>query len=80
MCLGLPMKILSIEGERALAETLGVRREISLALLPPPLPKIGADVLVHVGYAIEVIDAQLAAESRLLWQAMQTQAEGTSDA
>ncbi|GAB2887555.1 hypothetical protein GCM10027046_14820 [Uliginosibacterium flavum] len=36
MCLGMPMQILSIHGDRAISEALGVRREIGLALLPQP--------------------------------------------
>lgn len=71
MCLGVPMKILNIDGDRALAEALGVRREVGLGLLPKPWPDIGEFVLVHVGYAIEHIDSTIATESHELWRAMQ---------
>lgn len=71
MCLGMPMQILSIHGDRAIGEALGVRREIGLALLPQPWPAVGDYVMVHVGYAIECIDAAIATESHALWQAMQ---------
>jgi hydrogenase expression/formation protein HypC len=65
------MQILSREGDRAIAETLGVRREIGLALLSEPYPEPGDYVVVHVGYAIERIDPEIAEESLALWQAMQ---------
>jgi hydrogenase expression/formation protein HypC len=65
------MQILSREGDRAIAETLGVRREIGLALLGEPYPVAGDYVMVHVGYAIERIDPAIAEESLALWQAMQ---------
>lgn len=71
MCLSVPMQILSREGDRAIAETLGVRREIGLALLSEPYPEPGDYVVVHVGYAIERIDSEIAEESLALWQAMQ---------
>lgn len=71
MCLSVPMQILSREGDRAIAETLGVRREIGLALLGEPYPLAGDYVMVHVGYAIERIDPAIAEESLALWQAMQ---------
>lgn len=71
MCLSVPMQILSREGDRAVAETLGVRREIGLALLGEPYPVAGDYVMVHVGYAIERIDPAIAEESLALWQAMQ---------
>ena len=71
MCLGVPMRIISLHGERAMAEALGVRREIGLSLLPLPWPEAGDYVLVHVGYAIERVDPQLAEESQTLWQAME---------
>lgn len=77
MCLGIPMQIMSLQEDRAIAEALGVRREIGLGLLPQPWPAVGDYVLVHVGYAIECIDPAIATESQALWQAMQ---EGDSRA
>ena len=65
------MRIISRDGDRALAETLGVRREIGLSLLGEPAPHPGDYVMVHVGYAIERVDPAAAEESLALWQAMQ---------
>lgn len=62
MCLGIPGQVLSITDEArtlALAEVSGVRREVSLACVADrPLQElIGCWVLIHVGFAMAVIDA-----------------------
>jgi hydrogenase expression/formation protein HypC len=67
------MRIISRDSDRAIAETLGVRREIGLSLLGEPFPEVGEYVVVHVGYAIERVEADVAEESLALWQAMQEQ-------
>jgi len=67
------MRIISCHGDRAIAETLGVRREIGLTLLGEPVPAPGDYVIVHVGYAIERVEPEIAEESLALWQAMQEQ-------
>jgi hydrogenase expression/formation protein HypC len=71
MCLSVPMRIISCDGDRAIADTLGVSREISLALLGEPVPQPGDYVVVHVGYAIERIDEAAAEETLAIWQEMQ---------
>lgn len=61
MCLGIPMRIQRIEsGLMANAETMGVKRAISIQLVPEV--KAGDYVLVHAGFAIEIIDPVEAAE------------------
>ena len=64
MCLGVPMTIVSVEGDRAEVEAGGVRRTVGLALLPEA--RVGDDVLVHAGYALSIIDPEEAAETRRL--------------
>jgi hydrogenase expression/formation protein HypC len=54
MCLAIPALVISIHGEKAVADISGVRREISLQLTPDV--KVGDYVLLHTGYAISVID------------------------
>ena len=61
MCLAVPTKIVSIEGEEAEAEIGGVRRRISIALTPEA--RAGDYVLIHAGFAISVLDEQEARES-----------------
>ena len=62
MCLAIPASIQSL-GENGLAtvDILGVTRDISVDLTPQA--KVGDYVLVHAGFAIEVVDEQFALET-----------------
>ncbi|TEU03608.1 MAG: HypC/HybG/HupF family hydrogenase formation chaperone [Dehalococcoidia bacterium] len=65
MCLAIPALIKSIEDKEAEAEIGGISRRISLWLTPEA--EVGDYVLVHTGYAINVLDQEEAAETlRLL--------------
>ncbi|MGC9456577.1 MAG: HypC/HybG/HupF family hydrogenase formation chaperone [Halothiobacillaceae bacterium] len=66
MCLAVPMKILQMTGDTARCERAGVQREVSLFLLEPGSVTAGDFVMVHVGYAIEKVDADRATEARAL--------------
>jgi hydrogenase expression/formation protein HypC len=55
MCLAIPMRIVSIAGHNACCEAKGVRRTVSLTLLLDQDLKIGDHVLIHVGYALQLI-------------------------
>jgi hydrogenase expression/formation protein HypC len=65
MCLGVPGKIISIQefaGFRvAEVEIAGAKRQVSLDMLPEA--KEGDYVLVHAGYAMQIIDEQAAQET-----------------
>jgi hydrogenase expression/formation protein HypC len=61
MCLAVPVKIVSIDGDEAETEIAGVRRRVSIALTPEA--KVGDYVLLHTGYAIGVIDEVEAEET-----------------
>ncbi len=61
MCLAIPALIKSIEGHQAEADIDGVTREISIQLTPEA--KVGDYVLLHTGYAINIIDAEEAEET-----------------
>ena len=67
MCVGVPMKVVEINYPMAVAEAKGVKRTISLMLLPEDEVKVGDYVMVHVGNAIEKIDEEAARE---IWQAL----------
>ncbi|RUM42768.1 MAG: HypC/HybG/HupF family hydrogenase formation chaperone [Desulfurobacterium sp.] len=67
MCVGVPMKVVEINYPMAVAEAKGVRRNISLMLLPEGEVKVGDYVMVHVGNAIEVIDEE---EAKEIWKAL----------
>jgi len=64
MCLAVPAKILSVSGDDPImrlgrVDFGGIVKEINLAYVPEA--RIGDYVLVHVGFAITVIDAGEAA-------------------
>ncbi len=62
MCLAIPMKISQLDDNRlATVDVLGVTRQISLDLTPQA--QVGDYVLVHAGFAIEVVDEQFAQET-----------------
>ena len=61
MCLAVPGKILAIEGDRATVDFGGAEREASLALVTGA--SVGCYVLVHAGFAIEVVPEEDALET-----------------
>ncbi|MFN3414346.1 MAG: HypC/HybG/HupF family hydrogenase formation chaperone [Thermoanaerobaculum sp.] len=61
MCLAVPMKLVRREDLKGEVELSGVRREVSLMLLPEA--EVGSYVLVHAGYAIAQVDEQEAEET-----------------
>jgi hydrogenase expression/formation protein HypC len=65
MCLGIPAEIIEIEGEKAKVKVGGIIRKISLQLIEDY--KVGDYVLVHAGFAIQVIDKQKAKENLKLF-------------
>lgn len=62
MCLAIPMKIASLDANNmATVDVLGVSRSVSVDLTPQA--HVGDYVLVHAGFAIEVVDEQYAQET-----------------
>lgn len=62
MCLAIPALIMDKKSDNlATAEILGVTREVALDLTPQA--NVGDYVLVHAGFAIEVVDADYAKET-----------------
>ncbi len=64
MCLAIPGKILSIEGETARVEVLGTVKRANVSLLEAP--RVGEYVLIHAGFAIERVDTAGAKETLAL--------------
>ena len=62
MCLGVPMKVLSRDGDTIVAEVDGVRKEASVMLLNEEVA-VGDYVIVHAGFAISRLDAAYAEET-----------------
>jgi hydrogenase expression/formation protein HypC len=73
MCLAIPALIKSIEDKEAEAEMGGITRRISLWLTPEA--RVGDYVLVHTGYAINILDQQEAEETLKLLQEIARLAE-----
>ncbi len=66
MCLAIPGRVLDVEGTdpaflRGKVDFSGIRKEISFAYVPDVKP--GDYVLVHVGFALEILDEQEATRS-----------------
>ena len=70
MCLAVPMKITSIDGYQCTCEAKGIEREVSLFMLQHEELTPGDHVLVHVGYAIQKVSADEAAQSWELFDEM----------
>ena len=61
MCLSIPSKVISINGDKAIVSVGGTRCEASLQLLENV--KIDDYVLLHTGFAIEKISEEQADET-----------------
>ena len=68
MCLAVSAKIIEIQDVLATVELRGVRRSVSLMLLPEA--KVGDYVLVHAGFAMQVVGEADAAARAALWAEM----------
>jgi len=65
MCLAIPGKILSIEGNVGEVDFMGTRRPVRLDLVDA---HVGDYVIVHAGSAIQVLDEASARESLELFE------------
>lgn len=61
MCLGVPGKLIKLEGTKGIISYGGAKREIDLSLIEDP--RIGEYVIVHAGFAIEKLDEAEARET-----------------
>ena len=67
MCLAVPMKVTAVDGYLCTCEAKGIEREASLFMLQGEDVAIGDFVLVHVGYAIQKVSEEEAAEAWALF-------------
>jgi len=66
MCLAIPAKVLEVQGEVAKVDFgQGIVRDVNVMLVEA---RVGEYVLVHAGYAIQVIDRKAAEETLRLWE------------
>ncbi len=78
MCLAMPALIVSTEGNEAEVDLAGVRRRIGLQLVPEA--RVGDYVLVHAGFAINVLDAdEAAATLRIFDELAASEADGEAE-
>jgi hydrogenase expression/formation protein HypC len=65
MCLAIPARVTSVDGDKAKVDFgEGVLREVNVTLVNA---KVGDYVLVHAGYAIQLMDEKDALETLSLW-------------
>ncbi len=65
MCLGIPMRINSIDGLLARCEAKGVEREANLIMVEHEHLAVGDYVVLHLGYALEKVTP---AEATAAWE------------
>jgi len=68
MCLAIPARVLKRKGSTAKVDFGdGTAREVNVSLVDV---KVGEYVIVHAGFAIQVLDKQSAEETIRLWNEM----------
>ena len=66
MCLAIPAQVVELrDGDNAVVDLAGVRKEISLSLVENVA--LGDYVIVHVGYALNKLDPEEAAKTLALF-------------
>jgi len=69
MCLAIPVRVVELlVGDAALVDVGGVRKQISLALVEDIA--VGDYVILHVGYALQKLDAEEAEKTLALFAEM----------
>jgi len=66
MCLAIPGKIVKIDGNSALIDFDGLTQNVIIALIQNP--EVGKFVIVHAGYAIEMMNEIDALEAIEQWK------------
>jgi hydrogenase expression/formation protein HypC len=75
MCLGVPGRILAVDGLLAEVDFFGLKRTVRLDVVDEPVSP-GDYVLNHVGFAIRRIPAEEIAETLALYEGLLREAEG----
>ena len=65
MCLGVPMRVIEIDGFSAVCEARGIRRNASLFLMQHEDIQVGDMVMIHVGNAIQKMTEE---QARSAWE------------
>lgn len=76
MCLAIPAKVVKLKENMAKVDFgEGVLRDVNVTLVDA---KVGEYVLVHAGYAIQVLDKRAAEETLQLWREVLASSENLS--
>jgi len=76
MCLAIPARVVEINGSNAKVDFGGAFRNVNVSLVDA---KKDDYVLVHAGYAIQVMDEKEANETLKLWEEILAQDKETSN-
>ena len=69
MCLAIPLQLIEINGNSAVGEAMGMRRDVRVDFIENP--QIGDFVIVHAGFAIERLPEQQAMQDLEAWEEVQ---------
>ncbi len=65
MCLAIPAKVIEVKGDIAKVDFgAGTMRDVNVSLVEA---KVGEYVIVHAGFAIQVLDQKAAEETLKMW-------------
>ncbi len=78
MCLGVPGRVIAIDGLSATVDFFGVRKELRLDIVDEPV-QVGDYVLNHVGFAIRRIPPEEVQETLALFDEVLRAAAGPGD-
>ena len=70
MCLSIPAKVISIDGEFAEVDFQGVKKSVGINFVKDV--EVGDYVLVHSGFAIEIVGEEDALETLRLWEEIES--------
>lgn len=73
MCLGVPGRVISVEGSCATVDFFGVRRQVRLDVVDQPVAA-GDYILNHVGFAIRRIPQEEIGETLALYETLLAEA------
>ncbi len=66
MCLAVPLKLIEINGNDAVGESMGMRRSLRVDFIDSP--QLGDYVIVHAGFAIERLPEAQALDDLAAWE------------
>ncbi len=64
MCLAVPALVVELDGDKARLDYGGIIREANVSLVSP---NVGDYVIVHAGYAIQILDPEEAKKTMDVW-------------